>query len=189
MRIHDLLNKSVDDFNTILHECSQFIEETEGQFVAKNLPKSYGDVHKVKVRKRKTQAFDQTFNEAFDYHELRQRSIIGNGGASFVAEHNTATDPFFIFPTDGYKYIYCREVANSTDAYKPVFDQIFEGFGTDRGTNVITDMLKITYTHEHLVEGIAGGAEIIFYNIPYYYAVRADIVQEYSDLMTTITQI
>lgn len=187
MRVHDLLNNSTNDLIRLVKQCSQFIEEAGDHFLLKNLPDQYTDVHKVKVRKRKTQTFDNTFNEAFNYHyKLRQRSIFANGQQSFVKE-GSKNDTFYIFPIDGYKFMYCNEVQNSTVEYQQVFSSIVDGFGPDKGNEVISEMLKFTYIHDKLDEGISNGSEIIFYNIPYYYAVRADM--EYDSLLTNLEQL
>jgi len=187
MRVHDLLNDSITDLTKLIKQCSQFIEESDNQCLLKSLPHQYNDVHKVKVRKRKTQTFDDTFNEAFNHHyELRQRSIFANGQQSFVLEGNK-TDTFYVFPIDGYKFMYCNEVQNSTIEYQQVFSSIVDGFGPNKGNEVITEMLKFTYIHDKLNEGISIGSEIIFYNIPYYYAVRADM--EYDSLLTSLEQL
>lgn len=187
MRVHDLLNNSISDLTKLIKQCSQFIEEADNQYLMKSLPRQYNDVHKVKVRKRKTQSFDNMFNEAFNHHyKLRQRSIFANGQQSFVVEGNTS-DAFYIFPIDGYKFMYCNEVQNSTIEYQQVFSSIVDGFGPDKGNQVISEMLKFTYIHDKLNEGISTGSEIIFYNIPYYYAVRANM--EYDSLLTSLEQL
>lgn len=187
MRVHDLLNNSINDLTTLVSQCSQFIEEAGDQSLLKSLSNQYDDVHKVKVRKRKTQTFDNTFNEAFNFHyELRQRSVFANGQSSFVSE-GIQTDTFYVFPIDGYKFMYCNEVQNSTVEYQQVFDSIVDGFGQSKGNEVITEMLKFTYIHDNLNEGISNGSELIFYNIPYYYAVRANM--EYDSLLTTLGQL
>lgn len=187
MLVHDLLNNSTHALTKLVNQCSQFIEEADELALLKSLPEQYDDVHKVKVRKRKTQTFDTTFNEAFDFHyELRERSVFANGRHSFVSE-GVDIDTFYVFPIDGYKFMYCNEVKNSTVEYQQVFDSIVDGFGPSKGNEVISEMLKFSYIHENLHEGISNGSEIIFYNIPYYYAVRANM--EYDSLLTTLGQL
>ena len=144
----------------------------------KNLSVGYDDFHKVKVRQRKRKdEFTKTFNEAFeDIPNLRQRSVKVNGQISFVAE-SEEREPFYVFPIDGYRYKYSLEVSNSEEDYQEAFDVIIELFDD---TKVMEQLLKYTYTSENLVEGINHGSEIIFYNIPYFYAVRASSVEEYN---------
>ena len=181
----------------LLHErCSEFIEESGGLPLLKNLPSEYGDFHKVKVRLRKgrkedTAEFTETFNEAFEdqLHNLRQRAVFANGEVSFEPDDTEESEPFYVFPIDGYQYMYSKEVENSSEDYQDVFDAIFERLGSDKGNEVITDLLKFTYTSAKLQEGIESGSEIIFYNIPYFYAIRADTVDNYSALLTMLKEI
>lgn len=165
----------------IVDECSQFLTESEGYPILKNLSKQYDDLHKVKIRQRKRKDnFTRTFNEAFEeVPNLRQRSLFANGYASFIAE-DADTEPFFVFPIDGYKYKYSLEVQNSKEDYRDAFDVVLEQIQDEE---VLKDLLKYTYTSTNLVEGIQHGSEIIFYNIPYYYAFRASSVYCYEDLL------
>jgi len=185
MRVHTLLNDSITELTSLVQQCSQFLEEAGDNPILKNLPQHYRDFHKVKVRMRKSKGVDATFNEAFDHYALRQRAVLANGIISFIAEHSL--DPFYVFPIDGYKFMYCNEVQDSSAEYEEVFESIVAGFGEDKGNEVISEMLKFTYTHDNLAEGIETGSEIIVYNIPYYYAVRADV--EYSALLTDLAQL
>lgn len=163
----------------------------------KNLPSGYGDFHRVKVRKRKqgnddpSEMFSEAFNEAFEdeLRNLRERAIFANGEVSFESADSSEFDTFYVFPIDGYHFMYSREVENSSQDYKTVFDAIFEEFGSERGNNVITDLLKFTYTSVKLHEGIESGSEIIFYNIPYFYAIRAATVDSYENLLKEIEEL
>ena len=168
--------------------CSQFISESREIPLLKNLPTTYEDFHRVKVRKRKTDdKFDNVFNEAFcdEVYELRQRAMFANGPESFEVSIHEKYEPFFVFPIDGFKFMYSSEVQNSSDDYKQVFETIIEQCG-DNNLDMITDLLKFTYTHDNLYEGLETGCEIIIYNIPYYYALRASLVDDYDDLLTSL---
>lgn len=160
-------------------ECSVFLNESQGLPLLKNFSSKYNDFHKVKLRQRKKQDnFYKTFNEAFvDIPNLRQRSITVNGECSFVAESGKL-EPFYVFPVDGYKFMYSLEVTNSKQDYKDAFEKIVETF---QDNEIVEDLLKYTYTTKNLLEGIEHGSEIIIYNIPYCYIVRADI--EYNELL------
>lgn len=186
MRVHTLLNESITELTSLVQQCSQFLEEAGVNPLFKNLPRQYSDFHKVKVRKKKSKGVDDIFNEAFDYHALRQRAVIANGIHSFLSE-GIGLDPFYVFPIDGYKFIYSEQVQDSSAEYEDVFDSIVEGFGQAKGNEVITEMLQFTYTNENLSDGIERGSEIILYNIPYYYAVRADI--DYDELLTDLAEL
>lgn len=195
MRVNDLLNSdNFQEQKSILGErCSQFIYESGGLPLLKNLPIEYNDFHKVKVRKRRKREgddkeFAEVFNEAFEdqHHSLRERAVFANGPLSFESADSPTLDPFFIFPIDGYRFMYSREVESSNQDYKTVFDTIFEEFGDTKGNEVITELLKFTYTSDKLYEGIEQGSEIILYNLPYFYAIRASSVEEYDDLLRAI---
>jgi len=198
MRVDDLIQSDDlrEELLILLERCSEFLEESGGQPLLKNLPSEYGDFHKVKVRLRKshkedTSDFMDTFNEAFEdqLHNLRQRAVFANGPVSFESADSDELEPFYIFPIDGFQYMYSKEVEDSSEDYKAVFDAIFEQFGSDKGNEVITDLLKFTYTSARLDEGIESGSEIIIYNIPYFYAIRASTVDDYSTLLTIIQEI
>jgi hypothetical protein len=144
----------------------------------------------VKVRKRKgeTGDFTETFNEAFEAQHpgLRQRAIFANGTTSFQPANTNESQPFFIFPIDGYKFMYSREVENSGHEYKQVFETLFEQFGEEKGNEVLTDLLRFTYTSKNLNEGIESGSEIIIYGIPYFYAFKVCATDGYDYLLAKI---
>ena len=168
--------------------CSQFISESGEIPLLKNLPYSYEDFHRVKVRKRKgDDKFNSMFNEAFcdEAYQLRQRAMFANGPDTFEISTDEKLEPFFVFPIDGFKFMYSSEVQNSGDDYKQVFETIVEQCG-DESLDMVTDLLKFTYTHENLAEGLQNGCEVIIYNIPFYYALRASLVEDYDDLLTSL---
>ena len=174
MKVTDILNGNTQ-FSSIVSECSQFIEESGGSPLFRALPTTYADMQKVKVRKKKTNAINESFDHAFnEYHpQLRQRAIFTHGDVGdIVLEHGT--EPFFVYPIDGYKFMYSTNITNSSQQYQQVFESIIDTFGAANGPSTISDMLKFTYVHEHLCEGIASGAEIVLFNIPYYYAIRVN---------------
>lgn len=184
MQLSEVLHGKALEVHPIVAECSGFLNESDGLPVLKNLPTAYNDFHKVKVRQRKRKdRFTKTFNEAFEeVPNLRQRSVTVNGSASFFAE-SEKREPFYVFPIDGYKYKYSLEVTNSKENYQEAMDVILELFGDDE---VMELLLKYTYKSERLAEGIAHGSEIIFYNIPYFYAMRASQYTRYEELLEDI---
>ncbi len=70
-----------------------------------------------------------------------------------------------------------------------VFDSIFEQYGEKEGCALIADVLKFSYTTHHLQEGILHGSEIILYGIPFYYALRASVVESYDTLLTSVLEL
>lgn len=191
MRINDLYqtHQYSKEIQVLRTSCAQFLQESRGQPLFKNLSAEYGDFHKVKVRKRKGESgdFTETFNEAFENQHpgLRQRAIFANGPSSFNPVYDENVEPFYVLPIDGYKFMYSREVENSGQEYKQVFDTLFEEFGEQKGNEVLTDLLRFTYTSLNLHEGIGSGSELIIYGIPYFYAVRSGST-EYDELLSML---
>lgn len=172
----------------IAKDCSTFLRESRGLPLFKILPAIYEDLQKVKVRKhRTTTKFSETFNDAFEeeVRDLSQRAVFTN---SKIMEVTESDDLFYVFPKDGHKFMYCPEVNHSTNDYQQVFDSIFEQFADEKAQQLIHDVLKFSYTHENLYEGLIKEAEIIFYNIPYYYSARVDAF-DYPTLLTNVTDL
>jgi len=190
MRVDDLVhNYDIGNIDLIKKHCTHFLEESEGFPVFRNLPNTYEDFRKVKVRKRKhSNGFSDTFNGAFkdELNDLRERAIFANGSANLEQNINENTDSFYIFPINGYKFLYSKEVSNSTENYKQVFEAIFDQMGEESAKGVFTDLLRFTYMTEDLAAGIESGAEIILYGIPYYYVIRESCVDSYDELLTRL---
>ncbi len=188
MLISQILRKPVrPDLRVIGQQCSTFIEESQQLPLFKNMPADYSDVQKVKARKRNIKSvFAETFNEAFSeqFDDLCQRAIYAY--SSMIKEQSN--DPFYVFPINGYKYLYSTEVTSSNENYKQVLEMMFDQFGNDKGREVIADLIKFSYSSTNLHEGIEKGSEMIFYNIPYYYVVRVASVPQYDDLLTLISK-
>ena len=84
MRVDDIIQpeETREELEIIAEQCSDFLQESCGCPLLKNLPSDYGDFHKVKVRKRKQRredpkGFSQMFNKAFEdsVRDLRERAI------------------------------------------------------------------------------------------------------------------
>ena len=195
MRIDDILairGLEANDLSLIQSQCEQFFEEAGNTPLYKNLPSTYDDLHKVKVRQRKAKdTLDhQTFNAAFEsqHHKLRERAIFAHGISSLV-EATEYDEPFFVLPIDGFQYVYSPEIKNSDNNYKQVIEMFYENFGQAEGTKLAVDMIRFSYLHEKLQSGIKNGSEIIVYNIPYYYAARADAFESYDDFLHLVQSI
>lgn len=185
MRLNHLLHANQHKiFASILAECGDFFTQAVHEPLQKSLPRSYNDIHRVKVRKRKTRSnFGDTFNEAFtdETHQLRQRAIFANG----VITESGEEEPFYIFPPNGFSFIYSTEVTNSTEQYRSVFESILSTLD-DEAEMTFQDLLKFTYKSDNLEEGINSGAEIIIYNTSYYYSVRQTAYPNYEELLSLL---
>ena len=193
MFVNELFNKNHDPSTERMveildKECSQFLKESEGVPLFKNLSTSYGDFHRVKVRvKKKQDALSEIFNKAFQnaHTLLKQRAIFSNGYESFIAESGDR-EPYYIFPTNGYKYLFNPEIESSNE-HTDMFNKLSNILNDEKQVSeAITELLTFTYKSNHLVEGISSGAEILFFNIPYYYAVKTSKFESYDDILTLL---
>lgn len=171
MKVTDILSSN-PRFDMLLSECSQFITESGGQPLYRALHNS-DDVAKVKVRLKKSTPVNESFNLAFDeqHPNLRQRAVFTTGSLTTVARQDGR--PYVVYPIDGFKFMYSTKVHNSGAVYEQILESLAGSLGEQTGCSTTADILKFTYTHEHLQEGIASGAEVVLFNTPYYYAVAA----------------
>lgn len=190
MLIEDLLGtKSTDasqTFHTLRSNCSQFIQESAGLPLYRNLPSTYAAVQRVKVRaKKRPSVVGEALNRAFEdsYQNISQRAIFAH--PSFLAEQDYDSEPYYVFPINGYKFIYSKEVSESTSGYQEVMSTLIEQLKDEQTANdLVSDLLKFTYTSRNLSEGINSGCEIILYGIPYYYAVRCSAYPDYARIIS-----
>lgn len=188
MLIEDLFGRTNSEtlFHQIYTNCSQFVHESAGYPLFRNLPTTYSDVHRVKVRtKKKASTVGDVFNKAFehDYQNIAQRAIFAQSAP--ICESAEGMEPFYIFPVNGYKFLYSREITESTSEYQQVMLTLIEQLRDEQAaTELITDLLKFSYTSHDLVEGINSGSEIILYGIPFYYAVRCSSYPDYGRIVS-----
>lgn len=189
MILNQLLRQNVtSQWSAISNHCSMFLRESQGLPLFRNLPSHYDVLQKVKVRKRKTvDEFSNVFNNTFEQygHNLTQRAIFTHNIDILHEAADVNTEPFYIFPIDGYQFLYNPEIKSSTHNYQQIFDVVVESFG-DTGVSMVQDVFKLSYTTTNLHEGIEQGAEIIIFNIPFYYAVKSS-AYEYTTLLNMVT--
>lgn len=186
MRISKILTEQQDpDLGRINSECKDFILKSLGTPMTRYLSSHYDDIDKVKLRKQKKDTkFTETFNHAFkDYtHDLRQRALIAN-----TTTNDPDTKQFYMFPINGFKYMYCTSVNNSSVQYQQVFETILDALEDEQAIDTFKDLLKFSYTSSCLAEGLRAKAEIIIYNIPYCYSVAVEKYPDYNELLFQIT--
>jgi hypothetical protein len=185
MLVDDLLNNSAPidsrSWFTIKTECSQFLNESGGLPVFRVLPKSYDTFQRVKVRHHnRSDIVTRAFNTAFQNqaHNIIPRGIFTQ---SVITESTATHEPFYVFPINGYKFFYSKGVQNSNLNFRDVISTLQENI--DGAFEITTDLIKYTYTQKNLIEGITSDSEIMFYGIPYFYAVRAGDVDNYTRLI------
>lgn len=182
--LHDQFNSLNFDNSIIRTECSRFLKESNGLPLYNTLPNTYSDFHRVKARFRKQQNIvSNHFNKAFEHNtpNLRQRATFAY---SYPMSESSELDLFYVFPIDTYKFLYSKEVKNSNNDYKQIMETLLETCNNmETASDIITEMLKYTYNTTNLYEGLLAQTEIIFYNIPYYYAVRVNSGYSYKQII------
>lgn len=156
---------------TIEKECSEFLDASHGHYIVKNLPMRHQGFAKVKVRLGKSKTdFSDNFNKAFEgkRHGLHESAIFGYTDPQLL-QPATDVESFYIFPVNGFKFLYNPVVGDSNGDYTSM------GLSGD----LITDLLQMSYRTGTLSEAMKSKCEIIFYGVPYYYALRTTIVEDY----------
>lgn len=168
---------------TIASECSEFLMESCGRPLVKNLPVAKAGFCKVKVRhQRLANEFVESFNSAFaaSHSKLLQRAVIARGVKASIPPTSTSVEPFYIFPINGFRYMY-NPVASTTD-YNETYARLLGSVGA-AASEILKDLLKYDYVFDNLVEGIDAGSEIIIYGIPHYFALRKSLVGDYDQFV------
>jgi hypothetical protein len=197
MKIQELFH---NDGNSLSNECSSLIRAHCDEFLdltsdplLKYLPEKDETFLKVKVRfhKRKSDMVD-IFNEAlyskYQIMNIHQRAIFANGESSF---DDTGTNSYYIFPINGFKFMYSEEVTNSRQQFKDTFDSLRENSAAldGKASEMVKDLMIYTYVSTDLNKGIVEGSEIIIYNIPYYFAISRDGFPDYEQLKKHIWRV
>jgi hypothetical protein len=190
MLIEDIIGTSVGlgirEVQKIKTDCAQFLKESAGLPLLKALPVTYHNFHKVKVRQQKrkddvSDAFNMAFGKQFS--NIRQRAIFAYPNTPSLPQN---TEPFYVFPIDGYQFMYSKEVHESNTAYQTALTALVEELDDKaEASSIIADVVRYTYVTHNLHEGISADAEVILYGIPYYYAVRASACDGYGKLLNT----
>lgn len=170
----------------IIKECSDYLKESGGNPLIRLLPRAGTDFRKIKVRRKKSGSrFDTLFNNVFiDHPDLRQRCIFVNGLKGLNKSKDSTLDEFYVFPIDGYDYIYSLKVRDSSTEYKETLEKFIGVLDENQAVGTFSEVLKYDYVSVNLTEGIKEGSEIILYGIPYYYVIRKSSVKSYSTLFS-----
>lgn len=164
---------------TIKEECGLFLVESAGKPLLKSLPRNSDGYRRVKVRKKKSKdTFVETFNETFfmEYTDIRNRAVFVNG----TQVEDDGHELFYIFPVDGYSFMYNPEVSDSSESYKKAFHTLIES-NTEDGVEIFKDLLQYSYQYDDLPRAIDRGCEIIIYDISHYFAIRKTLIDNYTD--------
>ena len=161
---------------------------SHGQPLVKPLPIDGPDTRKVKVRKKKNISEVATiFNEVFsDPSDLYQRCILTHGRKIMEewppdAKH----DMFFIFPVNGFKFMYSPSVRYMEYDYGERLETLQEATSDGEGHKLLLDVMQFEYVQDqNLLHAIQSGDEIIVYGISHFYAIRESSVENYSTLFS-----
>lgn len=195
MKIQELFQEhnsklSAEQIMLLSNNCKQFLSMTDKPLL-KGFLNHTEDFVKMKIRFHKRQSdlidiFNEAFFNKFNVSNFHQRSIFANGERSFVK--NKLTQPYYVFPTNEFKFAYSREIKNSNSEYQNTFESLLEKIelNVDNIADIVKDLMIYSYVENELERGIVEGCEIIIYNIPYYYAVNANTFPNYNELLQQI---
>lgn len=169
--IIELTDNYCDIRSVLKTECTQFLVDSCAIPLLRSLPQEYNNFQKVKARKSKHKSFISTvFDKAFQYDQLLERAVFAYTQVQYTQDD---LEPFYIFPVNGYKFIYCTRIQNSKlDHYDTVNTLIETVQFADEAYDIMAEIFKLSYSSDNLLQGLQSDAEILFYDIPYYYAVR-----------------
>jgi hypothetical protein len=168
----------------IVRECSDFLKSSTGIPLVRMLPREGSAMRTVKIRKKKsTTPFDEVFNTVFSYHpNVRQRCVFTNG---VHAQSNDPTlEEFFIFPKDGFRFMYSTSVVDSSQQYSETLAYLQESMTDSKALTTIGEILQFDYKSTDLIPALISGCEIIIFGCPSYYAISKDSVKSYSTLFS-----
>lgn len=173
----------------IQSECSDFLDQSDGNPAYKSLLFDGRFMKKVKVRKKKnrellTSLFDEAFEQ--EYRDIMGRSIFCNGVHDQSDDHK---EKFYVFPINGYKILYNPDIDYYKE-YTNVYTKLKNNMDAKDAKNTFVDMIEYSYkiNNIELDKALFSGNEIIFYGIPYYYAVKCSKHPDYNELLRTISE-
>jgi hypothetical protein len=135
----------------------------------------YKENGRVKLRKRKSsdvvsELFSVVFNNKFK--DIHYRSLFATGGHTDLdIKISKELLKYYIFPINGYKFLYSKEIQNSREDYKRAIDILLSELDDAQTEDIVKDLIKFNYTSNNLKDGIISGCEIMFYGIPAFYAI------------------
>lgn len=188
--ISTLSTITTEQAHSLRTQCSDFLSLTKYPLL-KNFSDKTDKFLKVKVRfHKRNNDFIETFNQAlgkkFNIFNIHQRAIFANGLQSFVFQEGYT--PYYIFPINGFKYFYNKQIKNSNNEYLEIFETLVKQFEYSKQPviSIVKDLIEYTYVCENLEQGIVEGCEIVIYNIPYFYAVRYDAISDYNQFIEAL---
>lgn len=157
----------------IVKHCSEFLNETHlplTRFL--NRQEQFA---KVKVRHKSIDEAGKLFNSAFpQFNMLYERSTWLN---------NSTNSNYYVFPVNGYKYVYSKEINNFLEEYQKIVSTLTHEITENSAKQIISDLIRFNYVNNNITEGIHSNCEIVVYNIPFYYAINKNCAPDYESLL------
>lgn len=138
--------------------CSHYL--TSQVSLYKQLPVGTADAQRVKLRHRRGDEFSETFNQCFDFSRLYERSLTCY--TTMNRELQEGHEWFVVFPTNGFKYFYspaCESISDLRDIDPKLLPQV----------------VNLSFLSEQLQSHTYLDPEVILFNIPSYYVVKANV--------------
>ncbi len=169
--------------SSIIKECSEFLESSNGRPIFRMLPSSGEGFRKIKIRKKTkhTKEFERYFDMAFreQYKDLRLRSMIAQTKPH--ADVTVGMEEFYIFPPNGFQVIFNKQI----ESYAEYIDSLQEVIQTSNNAEeLLRSLFRYTYTKGNISEAISCGSDVLIYDMSYYYAVRKSLFPDYSSFIT-----
>lgn len=164
---------------TIEKECSEFINNSNNYNLIKSFPKEYEGFRKVKVRKRNVnEIISAIFDKGlYNNKNITARSIFVTGESGYqYPPPNSNLEPFYIFPINGFKFKYNPIVSNINQQYNFILEKTLKIISPDVAIDMFSESLHDSYYSDNLEQAIKSGAELMIYNIPYFYAIKKSVV-------------
>jgi len=175
--------KMKDSFKKLKVECDQFLELSGGYPAVRALKPDGRYVKRVKVRhKKNTTGFMRVMGDALkdEYEGIDVRSVITNGPYSTVE----GAVSYYIFPKNGFSFLFNPRVTDHEE-YKESYERLIKlDVSQNDAMAIVEDAIEYAYTsgERTLKQALQSNKEIIFYGMPYYYAISAEKHPFYEEL-------
>lgn len=178
MHVRNLINPAPSGLEKITEHCSDFLEQCSVPLYV-NLRDVYPQVARVKVRKiNRSPLLKEAMDSAFpDYYNISQRCVF----ARTTLQTAPNRIPYYIFPINGYQYLYNKQVAEHNNVISDLLGTLDETLVPQ----VASELMQATYCSDSIEEAAAYQSEVIIYGIPKFYAVRVNN-NSYDKLMRDI---
>jgi len=177
----------------VANECGEFIDNCGGYPLIKQLNSDGNFIKKVKVRKKnKKDTFIKRFDNAFNdiHNNLHGRSIFCNGDNMDLSNQKDKHDKFYVFPIDGFKFLFNSEVSYHRD-FQEIYNKMSRFMDKKKCEKVFVDLIEYSYkeTDISLRDALLTEKEIIIFDVSYYYAIRMNKFPDYPLLIQQIKEL